>query len=315
MIPSRFQTLVVMPVFEDKIACERLLRELFLQFDNQVFVVLVDDGSTLNPMGVDDIQDTGGNGVVLSLRRNVGHQTAIAAGLSYVATRMSDSQKVVIMDSDGEDLPETIPILMDKLVENVDAVVAVRGSRKVSLNFKIFYGFYKLIFKLMTGRKISFGNFMVLTRSAIQRLVSMRELGVHLAGSLISSKLRVEKCRIDRGQRYFGKSKMNFFSLALHGFKALMIFAEDVLVRTGVFCAVLSVVSVAGIICAIVLKAVGFATPGWFSVALGILVLILLQTGVLALITLLMTGLLRSNTVTGPGYYADLIRTESPTTI
>ena len=315
MISSSYRIIFVIPVFEDKISCLQILKDIFDQFGKQVFVVLVDDGSVINPMRAEDISGAGGDGIVISLVRNVGHQTAIAAGLSYVATRMSDSQKVVIMDSDGEDLPETIPILMDKLVENVDAVVAVRGSRKVSLNFKIFYGFYKLIFKLMTGRKISFGNFMVLTRSAVQRLVSMRELGVHLAGSLISSRLRVEKCRIDRGQRYFGKSKMNFFSLALHGFKALMIFAEDVLVRTGVFCAVLSVVSVAGIICAIVLKAVGFATPGWFSVALGILVLILLQTGVLALITLLMTGLLRSNTVTGPGYYADLIRTESPTAI
>jgi hypothetical protein len=40
---------------------------------------------------------------------------------------------------------------------------------------------------------------------------------------------------------------------------------------------------------AVVLKLVGFSTPGWFSVALGILVLILFQTGALALMALMLT--------------------------
>ena len=66
---------------------------------------------------------------------------------------------------------------------------------------------------------------------------------------------------------------MNFVGLALHGFKALMVFAEDVLVRVGIACALIAGLSVVGVLAAVLLKVMGFSTPGWFSVALGILVL------------------------------------------
>ena len=83
---------------------------------------------------------------------------------------------------------------------------------------------------------------------------------------------------------------MNFVGLALHGFKALMVFAEDVLVRVGIACTLVAALSIAGGAAAIVLKLLGFATPGWFSVALGILFLVFLQTGALTLMTLMLTG-------------------------
>lgn len=313
MIPSAYKIIVVIPVFEDRIACIELLAKLFSQFGQEVFVVLVDDGSVRTPMRASDIKDSGGDGVVLNLCRNVGHQTSIAVGLTYVSNLMNDNQTVVIMDSDGEDSPEAIPKLLARLNDDVDAVVAVRGNREVSMNFKLFYLFYKLIFRTMTGKKISFGNFMLLTRGAVLRLIGMRELGIHLAATLLSSRLRFDLCRIDRGHRYHGASKMNFVTLALHGFRALMIFADDVLVRTGIFCSLMALFSLMGISGAILLKAFGFATPGWFSVALGILILILLQTGVLALITLVMTGNSRSNAPLHSSFYTDLIHTQAST--
>jgi len=51
------------------------------------------------------------------------------------------------------------------------------------------------------------------------------------------------------------------------------------------------------VIIAIVLKAIGFATPGWFSVALGIMLLVFMQTGTLTLMTLMLTGVVRSGSV------------------
>ena len=67
---------------------------------------------------------------------------------------------------------------------------------------------------------------------------------------------------------------MNFVGFALHGFKALMVFAEDVLVRVGIVCALITLLSVVATAAAVVLKVIGFSTPGWFSVALGILLLL-----------------------------------------
>jgi hypothetical protein len=90
---------------------------------------------------------------------------------------------------------------------------------------------------------------------------------------------------------------MNFVSLALHGFKALMVFAEDVLVRVGIACAIVAVLTVIGMVTAVVLKTIGFATPGWFSVALGVMLLMFMQTGALTLMTLMLTGVVRSGSV------------------
>jgi polyisoprenyl-phosphate glycosyltransferase len=86
---------------------------------------------------------------------------------------------------------------------------------------------------------------------------------------------------------------MNFVGLALHGFKGLMVFAEDVLVRVGAACALVAGLSLVASAAAIVLKSIDIATPGWFSVALGILILVFLQTGAITLMTLMLTGVMR----------------------
>lgn len=54
-------------------------------------------------------------------------------------------------------------------------------------------------------------------------------------------------------------------------------------------------------------KTIGYSTPGWASVVLGIMILMFLQTGVLALMTLMLTGVVRSGTVTSELDYQDFI--------
>jgi hypothetical protein len=74
-----------------------------------------------------------------------------------------------------------------------------------------------------------------------------------------------------------------------------MVFSEEVLVRVGIFCAFIAFLSVAGGMTAILLKFLGIATPGWFSVVMGVFVLVFLQTGTLTLMTLLLTGIVKNN--------------------
>ncbi len=305
---NQCSVIVVTPVYEDVEASSQLFKELAAQLNNDVFVVAVDDGSVKHPLGIENIEKAGIDGVVLKLRRNVGHQRAIAIGLGYVSEHIQEKQRVVVMDCDGEDMPATILDLLARLEsDEVDVAVAQRKSRVESLRFKIFYAVYKRLFSLMSGRQISFGNFMALKPHAVKRLVTMQELSIHVAGAVLASKLRADICSLDRGPRYAGQSKMNFVGLALHGFKGLMVFAEDVLVRVGIACALIATLSVLGTIAAVILKLVGFSTPGWFSVALGILILMFLQTGALVLMTLMLTGVVRSGTVTTTIYYHDFI--------
>lgn len=305
---SRCGVIIVMPVYEDGDASCRLFRELASLFGDKVFVVAVDDGSVCHPLEITSLENAGVEGVILRLRRNVGHQRAIAIGLGYVSEHIQSHHLTVVMDSDGEDLPSSIAVLLDELKdERVDVAVARRRKRIESLLFKFCYVVYKHLFRMLTGRFISFGNFMALKPHAVRRLVSMQETPIHVAGAVLASKLRLSMCPLNRGPRYAGQSRMNFVGLALHGFKALMVFAEDVLVRVGIACVVIASFSVAGAIAAIVLKLMGYSTPGWFSVAMGILVLIFLQTGALALMTLMLSGIVREGTVVSNMAYQDFI--------
>jgi glycosyltransferase involved in cell wall biosynthesis len=310
---SAAELVVVTPVYEDTEAAGMLFAEIAKHCGGSTLIVAVDDGSVANPLQPNAISDAGLAGIVLRLTRNVGHQRAIAVGLGHVADRMPDARRVVVMDCDGEDRPATIRLLLERLGDTtLNVVVAERRSRIETLRFKSFYLLYKLLFKLLTGRRISFGNYMAMDNRALHRMAAMGELGMHVAGTVLLSRMRWASCGIDRGRRYSGSSKMNFVSLALHGFRGLMIFAEDVLVRVGTACSLVAGMSVLGVTAAIILKSIGYATPGWFSVALGILVLVFLQTGAITLMTLMLTGVVRSSGVL-PIDYRRLVGAELPT--
>lgn len=290
----RHELVIVMPVYEDRESARILMRHLQAQAPVTPYVVAVEDGSIRDPLAAADIAEAGLEGEVVVLARNMGHQRAIAAGLAYVAATF-EADAVVVMDCDGEDTPESIaPLLAQLKTGRYDAVVAWRRKRSETLKFRVFYVFYRFLFQLMTGREIRFGNFTALSMRAVKRLAAMQELWVHVAASVMVSRLRVGNVEIDRGTRYAGTSQMNFVSLALHGMRSIMVFAEDVLVRVGIFCALLAGLALGLLAATVVLKSIGFATPGWFSIAVGVLVLILMQAGVLTFVTLMISGLIRS---------------------
>ncbi|GAC1605615.1 MAG: hypothetical protein NVS3B2_12230 [Ramlibacter sp.] len=297
---------VVMPVYEDAQASTRLFQELGKLYGCGIHVVAVDDGSVQQPVSVSWLEAAGVSGTVITLRRNEGHQRAIAVGLSYASDRfVTGTECIVTMDSDGEDVPASIAQLVAPLRQGgVDVVVAQRRSRVETLRFRLFYQIYKRVFHLLTGRRISFGNFIAMKPAAARRLCAMHEIWIHVAGCVLGSRLRIAACPLDRGPRYAGRSKLNFVGLALHGFRGLMVFAEDVLVRVGIACAAIAALSLLGGLAAVILKLVGLATPGWFSVALGLLLLVFLQTGTLTLTMLMLSGVVRGGGVNPPNYLA-----------
>lgn len=311
-MPRKILTIVT-PVYEDIEASGRLLNTIAEEFGAGVHVVVVDDGSVREPLNIGHLEQAGISGELVRLKRNVGHQRAIAIGLGHVVERLADDSRVVIMDSDGEDIPASIHTLLAALEqEHVDVAVAYRRNRVETLRFRTFYLLYKVIFGVLTGRKIGFGNFMALKSRAVRRLVAMQEMWSHVAAAVLASKLRLASCPMDRGPRYAGKSRMNFTGLVLHGFKALMVFAEDVLVRVGMICVLISTISILCAILAVILKVIGFATPGWFSVALGVLFLVFLQTAALTLMTLMLTGVNKGGAVL-PGSYVEFVEEIIPT--
>jgi len=289
--------IVLMPIYEDKESASILLIALKEKLGDDLFIIAIDDGSIKFPLDGIILKEAGLHGHVIKLKRNLGHQRAIAVGISYVAKYFPKSN-CVVMDSDGEDKPESVRDMLSTLNNcEEEIVVATRKSRVETLKFKIFYFFYKYLFRILAGRKITFGNFMAMKPVAVQRLSVMQELWVHVAGCTLVSRLRLKQMPVDRGARYKGKSKMNFNSLVLHGFRAVMVFAEDVLVRVGVLCMSVGMLSLLAIYLTILLKSIGFATPGWFSIAIAVLFIVLLQTAALTLISLMLSGIMKGSNI------------------
>lgn len=281
---------VVTPVFEDGASFARLCRDLSrLELGGgRLEIVAVDDGSSVDPPVAASIADAGLAGRILRLKRNVGHQMAICAGLHRVAAEPRFSGAVV-MDCDGEDRPEDIRRLLEA-AGDCDAVVALRRRRTERFFFRFFYGLYRWFFGLLTGRRIRFGNFCAINRRGLLRLAAMHETPLHLAAALIKSRLRRTEIPIDRGKRYAGRSRMNFSGLALHGIRAIAVFDDAVLTRLGLVCVGAASFSVVVLAIAVGLKLAGEATPGWLTVVTGFLVLVFLQTAALSLVALLMNG-------------------------
>jgi glycosyltransferase involved in cell wall biosynthesis len=73
---------IVTPVYEDLEAAEKLFSELHKAFPKDLVIVAVDDGSIDSPLDPNIFSRLGIRGELIRLKRNLGHQRAIAVGLN-----------------------------------------------------------------------------------------------------------------------------------------------------------------------------------------------------------------------------------------
>ena len=305
LIPS---TVLIIPAFNDRASCAQLLHAIAsLPGARDWRICLVDDGSTTDALQLSDLSDLCLSGTILRLTRNVGHQAAIACGVGYVAETWPDAS-ALIMDADGEDRPGDIPRLLSTLDRShFSAVVAERRRRTENAQFRIFYWIFRRLFRLLSGHPLQFGNFMALSGPAVRRLASMQETWLHVAAALIASRIPCRKLPTDRGHRYFGNSTMNFISLAVHGMRALMVFAEVMLMRVVIACAAISATALVLAGVAAGLKVAGQASPGWFTSVFGLFVVVVTQTTGIFAAALVLAGVARGLLWNASTAYRDLI--------
>jgi hypothetical protein len=297
---------ILTPVYNDWEAFITLLNKLekVLQVSSPhvvTDVIAVDDGS-IHDIPSEKISGIQSNVIheisIIRLSRNLGHQKAIAIGLTYVKNNFS-VDGVVVMDSDGEDNPEHIPSLIQNSSENQShIIVAQRGKRYESIRFRTLYRIFRFFFRILTGLKIDFGNFSYIPAKNLDRVTAMSELWAQYPATLIKSKLPIRKIKLDRGKRYAGFSKMSIVSLITHAMGGLSVFVDRVFVRLAVLFVSILVASLFVVASAVLLKTVGMATPGWASNLIAINILLMVQA-----IMFLIGGLLvvlRSNQEIGP---------------
>lgn len=280
---------IVIPVFNDWESLEILLQELastFVSQGLQADVLVVDDASTKQqPHDLELPQSQTLSVSLLKLRRNLGHQRAIAIGLAYIEDNLP-CKAVLIMDGDGEDQPVDAARLVHQCVkENYSRIVfAKRTKRSEGLIFRVFYIFYKAFYRLLTGQKIDFGNFSIVPCSSLQKLVVVSDLWNHYVAAILKSKILYSEIPCARGKRFTGKSKMNFVSLTIHGLSAISVFSDVLGVRLLILSTLLIFAAVTGIAIVIFMKLfTEAAILGWASTIVSLFFVIMMQAILISL--------------------------------
>ena len=282
--PRPLRLSVLMPLRDDWASAAELIRRLDQAISSHACtmqIILVDDGS-VQRCDRNDFQVAFSvvRGIqTLRLRRNLGHQRAIAIGLVHVQ-QATACDAVVVMDADGEDTPEGVAQLLRAYsdIHGSKAIFAERSRRSESLVFRSLYHLYRYLHRALTGISVRAGNFSILPFQYLNTLVVMSELWNHYTAAVFRSNLPFTMIPIPRGTRIAGTSKMNFVALVSHGLSAISVFADIVAVR--ILIASLGGSLLAGlgmVLVAMVRIFTNRAIPGWATTATGMLAIIMVQ--------------------------------------
>lgn len=316
-MPTEKQAIaIVSPCFNE----ERVIADFLKKLDtvlqtvpDRFIVVIVDDCSEDNTVStLLSFQLSPPHELhVLSLQYNVGHQGAIYQGLLYVSSL--DTDRVIIMDSDGEDDPEAIPELLTRT--NFSIVEVKRGKRKESLSFKFLYRFYKILFRFITGKSMDYGNYCMIERNIVDRIAHTSF--IHLPAYLLKQKASRTYIRYNRQKRIDGRSKMGLQGLLIHAFKSLIEFGEDLLMMFLKLFLIIMVILAGVMGYSMYHKFIsGKAIAGWFStLTLGLVNLAMICFGFFILGILLLNLMHQQNNRTQKSIYRIIKRRNEAETI
>lgn len=281
---NKRKLVIIVPVFNDWEALQKLILlidELIFSKEVNINIFIVDDYSTkpvpdlLIHQKYCHIREVN----ILRLRRNLGHQRAIAVGLSYVYYHLN-CDFVVVMDGDGEDNPFEIERLLktSEKIGNNTIIFAKRSKRSESKTFKFFYLIYKQLYRLLTGREISVGNFSLLPATLLKNVVVISEIWNHYSSGIYRSRIPYLEINVPRARRLAGQPKMNLVSLVTHGLSSIAVYGDVVGTRILLITTILLVFLLLILLSVLLIKLfTDWGIPGWATYVSGLLFLSLFQ--------------------------------------
>ena len=179
--------IILIPVYNDWESLEKLIIEInenIKFFDDIIFECLVvNDASSIQPPKL--IKPSKFQSIeILNMKENRGHARCNAFGIRYIFQNKK-FDNLILMDGDGEDRPEEIKKLIEKIKEDPNlSIVAKRVKRSEGYFFQFLYQFHKLITFIFTGENVSFGNYCLLTKNDVEKLHSKSSLWSSFSGSV-----------------------------------------------------------------------------------------------------------------------------------
>jgi hypothetical protein len=275
---------LLIPVFDDweaaHLLCQALDRACVGLKGATLEIYLVDDGSpTVAPAETFAWPTSAIRSITaIRLRRNVGHQRAIALGLAYLYDQ-TDAVAALVMDGDGEDrAADAIALVQHHLSDPSRIIFASRRRRLDGWVFRAGYALYRACHRALTGIEVRIGNFSIVPRHLIGAIVVSSESWSHYAASVVKARLPFTTVPMDRGERLAGRSRMNYVSLVTHGLSAISVFRERVGSRLLLASSAVAAGGVLALLLLLILAAIGrIAFNQQTAVLLALIVLIAIQ--------------------------------------
>ena len=267
---------VVVPIYNDEEVIAELLRrltEVVPAITGDYEIILVDDGSRDRSWEIMCQERAQREYLhIARLSRNFGQQNAIAAGLS-----LTTKDLIVLMDSDLQDKPEDIPVLIDALLADPQATMAIaqweerKDSRMKIAVSRLFQHVSNSITDIHTMPRL--GIFRVMKKSVVDELRNFPERTATAVSLLYFIGSRYVAVPLKRDARFAGKSGYNLSKMLALTFARIFSFSMAPIRMVTYLGALLCIGSMFAALGLIIYKLVGNVVAGWTSMMVLILFL------------------------------------------
>lgn len=259
---------VVVPIYNDSEVIHELIKRLSPVLESitaDYEIILVDDGSRDDSwLRMLAVRQANASIKAVRLSRNFGQQSAIAAGLS-----LTSKELIVLMDSDLQDRPEDIPVLIDALLADEKATMAIaqweerKDSRLKLAVSRLFQRVSNSITEIHTMPRL--GIFRVMKKSVVEELRNFPEKTATTVSLLYYIGSRYVAVPLKRDARFAGKSGYNLSKMLALTFARIFSFSMFPIRIVTYLGALLCVGSMVTALALIIYKLVGNVVAGWTS--------------------------------------------------
>lgn len=205
----------------------------------------------------------------LCLSRNRGHQNALLAGMQH-AMPLCDC--MISLDADLQDDVDAIDRFVEKYHEGCDVVYGVRNRRDTDTFFKrtTARGFYSVMKLLGVDIVYDHADYRLMSRRALEALSQYKEVNLFLRGMVPLVGFRSDYVYYDRNERFAGESKYplkKMLSFAVDGITSFSVKPLKIISNLGI---VVSVLSILGLIYALISYFTHNAVAGWTAIVCSI---------------------------------------------
>ena len=233
-------------------------------------ILYVDDGSkdrTWELVSQFNRENPWVEGVKLS--HNRGHQHALLCGLMSALPRCDAA---ISMDADLQDDIDALDQFVARFREGCDVVYGVRNKRDTDTWFKrtTAEGFYKVMQLLGVDVVFNHADYRLMSKRALEALSEYREVNLFLRGIVPLIGYRSDYVYYDRHERFAGESKYplkKMLSFALDGITGFSVKPLKLISNLGIL---ISVLSILGLLYALISYFAGWAVTGWTAIVCSI---------------------------------------------